>query len=152
MAAQCSLALSQCSSAATCDTLAAPVLLFEASMSHFHVLKHMLMLLLTQYASAHDIAVHNTLQGCVLVNVTARRIRAAPGAVIYNVTDDSTSGLTAAAGEVIVGIWEAGQQQQQQTLIRSSATIDGGKAWQASHLHTVLYFKFWSYLCLSMNT
>jgi hypothetical protein len=72
----------------------------------------------------------NTLQGCVLVNVTARRIRAAPGAVIYNVTDDSTAGLTAAAGEVIVGIWQAGQQ----TVLRSAASIDGGKAWQASHL------------------
>ena len=41
----------------------------------------------------------------MLVNVHARRITAAPGSVIYNVTDDSPEGIVAEAGDVIVGIW-----------------------------------------------
>jgi hypothetical protein len=111
-----------------------------------HVLKHLLILLHTHTLSAHHTVAHNTLQGCVLVNVTARSIRAAPGAVIYNVTDDSTEGLTAAAGEVIVGIWEAGQQR----LIRSSSSIDGGKAWQARHL--AVYPKVFFNRCESVSS
>ena len=46
-------------------------------------------------------------QGCVLVDVAARKITAAPGSVIYNVTDNSEEGITAEAGDVIVGIWHS---------------------------------------------
>ncbi len=63
-------------------------------------------------------------EGCILVNVTADRIIARPGAILYNVCTTGTldvnddvihAGVTAADGT--------------QTVIRSKLSIDGGTAW-----------------------
>ncbi|KAG5175633.1 hypothetical protein JKP88DRAFT_196778 [Tribonema minus] len=70
-------------------------------------------------------------EGCILVNVTARKVTAGPGAVVYNVVDDSEEGLSVAAGGVLVGVGDA---QGGQTLVRSSKDVDGGKAWKEAVL------------------
>ncbi|CAM9751999.1 unnamed protein product [Chrysoparadoxa australica] len=64
---------------------------------------------------------------CILINVTARRVVAPPGSLIYNVTDTSESGLCLPQAGVMVGLpSERGQSQ----LLFSSQGIDGGKAWK----------------------
>ncbi len=66
-------------------------------------------------------------QGAVLVNVTARKVVAGRGAVLYNVVDDSEEGLVLGEKEVLVGVFdEAGKQQQ----MASHAERDGGVWWK----------------------
>ena len=63
---------------------------------------------------------------CVLVNVTAKRIIAAPGSVAYNVISDDPNGLVLTEGEVNAGLFD---EDAQMTLIKSHVSIDGGKYW-----------------------
>lgn len=67
--------------------------------------------------------------GAVLINVTARRIVAAPGSVVYNVVDDSEGGLVLKEGEVLAGVFN---EQGQQEILHSSLSIDGGKNWETA--------------------
>lgn len=69
-------------------------------------------------------------EGCVLINVTAKRIIARPGCIIYNVIDDTEEGIDLAAGQVMAGVISSdGSLLRMQSL----TTIDGGKAW-SDHL------------------
>ena len=66
-------------------------------------------------------------EGCILVNVTANRIYARPGCIIYNVIDESQDGLDLIHGQVLAGVFT---DDGNQLVIRSDTTIDGGKAWK----------------------
>lgn len=81
---------------------------------------------------------HLEAQDCVLVNVTASRIVAAPGSVIYNVCAEGAEGLVAAEGEVLAGVFAADGSQQ---IIRSHLSIDGGKAWEAAVAGNLVSFE-----------
>ena len=74
-------------------------------------------------------------EGCVLINVTAERITAKPGSIIYNFvqgnnsnsgSSDNNDNLVAvtAAGDVIVGVFA---EDGAQTVIRSHIDTDGGE-------------------------
>ena len=63
---------------------------------------------------------------CVLVNVTAKRIIAAPGSVAYNVINDDPNGLILKDGDVTAGLFD---EDAKMTLIKSHVSIDGGKYW-----------------------
>jgi hypothetical protein len=65
--------------------------------------------------------------GAILINVTARRIVAGEGAIVYNVVDTSPNGLVLGAGEVMAGVFSADGKQE---ILHSALTIDGGKAWE----------------------
>lgn len=47
----------------------------------------------------------------LLVNVTAKKVRAAPGSVIYNVVDDSEDGIVVGEKEVLVGVFDGNGTQ-----------------------------------------
>ena len=70
-------------------------------------------------------------ENCVLINVTAERIIAKSGSIIYNYIHDGHESkdkvvLEAKEKDVIVGIFdEAGRQ----LVVRSHLDIDGGKVW-----------------------
>lgn len=86
-----------------------------------------------------DVASYVESEASVLINVTARKIVAAPGSVIYNVVDISPEGLEVGPGEVLAGVFDADGNQ---TIIRSSLAIDGG----------LLTAKFWlSHFCFCFD-
>lgn len=66
-------------------------------------------------------------EGAVLVNVTARKVVAGRGAVLYNVVDESEEGLVLGPKEVLVGVFDAHGKQQ---LMTSSFENDGGVWWK----------------------
>lgn len=69
-------------------------------------------------------------EGCVLMNVTADRIIAKRGSIIYNVVDEGTllgdgTGVPK-DGSVLVGVFDSAGKQ---SLMASHLDIDGGKVW-----------------------
>ena len=54
---------------------------------------------------------HIDVEGCILVNVTANRIYARPGCIIYNVFDESAILESVNAGEVLVGVVSSDETQ-----------------------------------------
>jgi hypothetical protein len=73
-------------------------------------------------------------EDCVLINVTAERIIAKRGSIIYNLLDDKNSApvviegmILANAGDVIVGVFDADGKQ---FIVRSNMDTDGGKTWE----------------------
>ncbi|CAN0355405.1 unnamed protein product [Phaeothamnion confervicola] len=68
-------------------------------------------------------------EGAILVNVTAKRVVAPPGSVIYNMTDTSDTGLCVAADGVLVGVHADDGSQR---CVWSAGEIDGGKAWKVA--------------------
>lgn len=65
--------------------------------------------------------------GAILVNVTAKSIKAAKGSILYNVVDDSEEGVVVGEGEVRVGVFD---KLGGQSVVNSSLAIDGGKVWK----------------------
>ena len=66
--------------------------------------------------------------GAILINVTAKSVRAAPGSIVYNVVDESEAGLDLAAGQVMAGVFgvsESGSGARLEVL-HSHLNIDGG--------------------------
>ena len=61
--------------------------------------------------------------GCVLINVTAKKIVAQKGSIVYNVFDSSEEGLVVEAGDVLAGVLVP-------MVLRSRITIDGGEYWE----------------------
>ena len=45
-------------------------------------------------------------EGCVLINVTADRIVAQPGSIVYNIVDRTDAGLALTEGAVLAGVFE----------------------------------------------
>ena len=70
---------------------------------------------------------HIDADGCVLINVTAKRIVAKPGSIVYNVIDSSEEGIVVGPGDVLAGVSAPDGSQQ---VIRSHMDIDGGKSWE----------------------
>ena len=65
--------------------------------------------------------------GCLLINVTARKIKAT-NCVVYNVADDSEDGLILPSGAVVTNVFmPGGAPKLTQT---SSVTTDGGKVFK----------------------
>eukprot|EP00982_Pelagococcus_subviridis_P010327 30987-Pelagococcus_subviridis.AAC.3 len=65
-------------------------------------------------------------RGCLLINVTARSIKAR-NCVIYNVVDDSEDGLVLPDGAVLTNVFVPGREKLVQS---SSTTTDGGKVFK----------------------
>lgn len=63
----------------------------------------------------------------ILIGVTADRIFARPGCIIYNIIDESEDGLDLNHGQVLAGVFS---DDGSQLVMRSTTTIDGGKAWK----------------------
>lgn len=80
-------------------------------------------------ASVHRSVIVNTrcqhveVEDAIVVNVTARRIVAGRGSILYNLVDSSEEGIRLEEGEVRVGVFSADASQ---TVISSSTHIDGG--------------------------
>ena len=62
-------------------------------------------------------------QGCILINVTARKIKAS-NCIVYNVVDDSEDGLILPDGAVVTNVFMPGREKLIQT---SSTTTDVGE-------------------------
>ena len=68
-------------------------------------------------------------EGCILINVTAERICAKPGSIIYNVVDThGERGLSMTEGQVITGVMSSDGSQ---LIMNSSMSTDGGNVWKA---------------------
>jgi hypothetical protein len=67
--------------------------------------------------------------GAILINVTAKRIVAAEGAIVYNIVDTSEAGLVLAQGQVMAGVFSADGTQE---VLNSSLSTDGGKSWETA--------------------
>jgi len=75
---------------------------------------------------------------CILVNVTARKIKAPSGSIIYNVVDDSEDGIIIEENNVRVGVVSSDSSQ---LIISSSLSIDGGKAWKQKVMNNTKSFE-----------
>ena len=64
--------------------------------------------------------------GCILINVTAKKIKAT-NCIVYNVVDDSEDGLVLADGAVMTNVFMPGSEKLVQN---SSTTTDGGKVFK----------------------
>lgn len=67
------------------------------------------------------------LDGAIVVNCVAKKIEAAPGAILYGIVDESEEGIVASEGAVMVSVWE---QEGSNAVLNSRMDIDGGKAWK----------------------
>lgn len=70
---------------------------------------------------------HIEAEGAILVNVTADKIVAKPGSIVYNVVNTDGNGLIVEAGQVLAGVFKSDGTQQ---VMKSLNSIDGGKAWE----------------------
>ena len=77
-------------------------------------------------------------ENCILINVTAERIIAKPGSIIYNIVaggDDNV--LIAEPGQVLAGVFSDDGSQH---VIRSNISIDGGKLYYYNTLITIVLY------------
>jgi hypothetical protein len=70
---------------------------------------------------------HIDAEGSILINVTATRIVAPRGCILYNVANESEEGLVLTAEEVYAGVFS---EDGSSLVMKSKTTIDGGKAWE----------------------
>mmetsp|Transcript_69332 Transcript_69332/g.144774 ORF Transcript_69332/g.144774 Transcript_69332/m.144774 type:complete len:528 (-) Transcript_69332:232-1815(-) len=68
--------------------------------------------------------------GAVLVNVCATKIKAAKGAVAYNIVDNSEDGLSLGENEVRVGVFTCSKENPYFEMSSNVADIDGGKVFK----------------------
>jgi len=64
-----------------------------------------------------------------VIGVTARALKLGRGCVLYNVVDDSDSGIVLEDGQVLVGV--VGDDGKQM-LVRSTTSTDGGTSWKTA--------------------
>jgi len=64
--------------------------------------------------------------GAILVSVTAKKIRASPGSVVYNVVDDSEEGVVVGEKEVLVGVFDGAGAQVRRSRGSGGGDGDGG--------------------------
>ena len=76
--------------------------------------------------------------GAIIVNCTAKKIRAKNGAILYNLVSDSDEGIVADEGDVIVSVTD---EDGSQMLLRSKMSICGGKAWKEIVLDNTISFE-----------
>ena len=83
-------------------------------------------------------------EGCVLINVTAERIIARPGSIIYNFVEGSSGAAEPGAavkaetndGDVIVGVFD---ESGKQTVVRSHMDTDGGTLRKSFFVISLVY-------------
>ena len=67
-------------------------------------------------------------EDCILINVTAERISARPGSIVYNVVDSNgAEGVCMSESQVITGVFSIDGTQ---LIMKSSLSTDGGSAWK----------------------
>ena len=81
---------------------------------------------------------HIEAEDSVLINVTATRIIAPRGCILYNVIDTSEEGIVLTENEVRVGVFS---EDKPPLIMRSSTTIDGGNYCFRYHL-PVSFFNY----------
>eukprot|EP01060_Flectonema_neradi_P003328 TRINITY_DN12139_c0_g2_i1.p1 TRINITY_DN12139_c0_g2~~TRINITY_DN12139_c0_g2_i1.p1 ORF type:complete len:553 (+),score=133.35 TRINITY_DN12139_c0_g2_i1:55-1659(+) len=64
--------------------------------------------------------------GCILVNVTAKKIIASPGTIAYNIVDDSDEGLILTEGKVITTVFS---EDGSQTRMTANMKVTEKDAW-----------------------
>jgi hypothetical protein len=84
-------------------------------------------------------------EGCVLVNVTADRIIAKPGSIIYNFVQTDDAAAETAAGDVIAGVFS---EDGAQLVMRSNMTTDGGNVAVAYNPRRSSLFVCFLFSCL----
>mmetsp|Transcript_12141 Transcript_12141/g.10978 ORF Transcript_12141/g.10978 Transcript_12141/m.10978 type:complete len:537 (-) Transcript_12141:68-1678(-) len=89
----------------------------SASQSEGKVVKSVVSNVRTTYIEA---------EGAILVNVTAAKIIAKPGSIVYNVAYTGPE-LIVEAGQVLAGVFS---DDESLLVIKSNISIDGGKAWE----------------------
>merc|ERR1712216_436460 len=72
------------------------------------------------------------LQGALAVNVCAKKLNLAPGAVAYNVVDNSDEGLTLGENEVRVGVFTQDPENAYFEMKSNWDEIDGGKSFKTA--------------------
>ena len=65
--------------------------------------------------------------GAIIVNCTAKKIKAGKGSILYNVVDTSDDGIVAGDGEVIVNVFA---DDGSSYTLKSNMEVDGKKAWK----------------------
>lgn len=78
--------------------------------------------------------------GAILINVTAERIIAKRGSIVYNIVDSSIGGpgIVVEEGQVLAGVF---YNDGTQHVVKSVNTIDGGKAWETKVEGNMLSFE-----------
>jgi hypothetical protein len=67
-------------------------------------------------------------ENCILINVTAERIVARSGSIVYNVVDSNgAQGVDMKEGQVVTGVFSSDGSQ---LIMNSSLSTDGGNAWK----------------------
>jgi hypothetical protein len=67
-------------------------------------------------------------ENCILVNVTAERICAKPGSIVYNIVDtNGDKGLEVKEDEVVTGVMA---DDESQLIMNSCMSTDGGNMWK----------------------
>jgi hypothetical protein len=67
-------------------------------------------------------------ENCILINVTAERICARPGSIVYNVVDtNDDKGVNVSEDEVVTGVFSSDGSQ---LIMNSAMSTDGGNAWK----------------------
>jgi len=69
-------------------------------------------------------------EGAVLVNVCAKKVVAAKGAILYNVVDGSEEGIVLAENEVRVGVFTLDPGRPYFEMRSNQLEVDGGKAFK----------------------
>ena len=72
-------------------------------------------------------AEHVEAEGAILINVTARKVIAKPGSVVYNVVDDSADGIRVEENIACVGVWD---EEGASFLMKTDATEDQKQYWK----------------------
>lgn len=67
------------------------------------------------------------LDGAIVVNCAAKKISAKPGAILYNIIDESDDGIVAKEGDVMVAVTA---EDGSSMVLKSHMDVDGGKAWK----------------------
>eukprot|EP00929_Paragymnodinium_shiwhaense_P005307 TRINITY_DN10705_c0_g1_i2.p1 TRINITY_DN10705_c0_g1~~TRINITY_DN10705_c0_g1_i2.p1 ORF type:complete len:527 (-),score=150.27 TRINITY_DN10705_c0_g1_i2:226-1806(-) len=68
--------------------------------------------------------------GALLVNVTAKKIKAVKGAIAYNIVDDTEDGISLNENEVRVGVFTTKADTPYFEMKSNIAEVDGGKAFK----------------------
>eukprot|EP00636_Phaeomonas_parva_P017310 CAMPEP_0118852542 /NCGR_PEP_ID=MMETSP1163-20130328/1501_1 /TAXON_ID=124430 /ORGANISM="Phaeomonas parva, Strain CCMP2877" /LENGTH=584 /DNA_ID=CAMNT_0006784979 /DNA_START=113 /DNA_END=1867 /DNA_ORIENTATION=+ len=76
--------------------------------------------------------------GCILVNITAKKITARPGSLVYNVVDDTTEGIIADENVALAGVW---REDGSDVKMKAYTSIDTGKLWEQREFDNPHTFK-----------
>lgn len=66
-------------------------------------------------------------EGAIIINCSAKKIVAEKGSILYNLIDDTSDGIHAKAGDVLISVLE---ESGETTILRSHLDTCGGKNWK----------------------